>query len=255
MKQLLQRAVIICCLLTAPLANYTLANDCYRQTYYQPYVQVQQILVPVYAQAVYYSAGVDIQAEAFAEKVFRKTQEMQKQVQAPIKSQVQAPRQQQVQAPLQSPVQAPQKQLTPSQNPTYYPAGDGGGLQVTQGILARKCSECHSGDRPKKGITIDGITGMFPDQVVSAIEQLMDDSMPRGGPPLTGAEKQQALKELVSLRISQNVQPAPEPELRPSQDPQPPVREPQPQPRRESGNDLPQPSEQPVRPAGPGDLQ
>lgn len=194
-----------------------LPGDCYaRQQFVSSYaypIYQQQIIAPL----TYYSAGQNLVEEAFVERVARRVAELQLQ-QQPIKSSIQAPfkQQQQIQAP--SPIQAPKPIQAPLQAPLKSQ-----GQQISGSVLSLKCARCHSGPNPKKGIVIDGQTPMFPDQIIKAIQQVNDNKMPFEGPPLTSAEKNQALNELLALHSRLPPEPItpipePEPELRPRQD-------------------------------------
>lgn len=224
--------MIVFCIIAAFIARSVDGSDCRQFFYKQQAVVVQQVayVQPYYAPLVYYSAGLDIQAEALSEKITRRVLQ---QIQAPQKQQVQAPQKniQPVQAPRQQQVQAPQKE-------NYHSAPLQPLPETRGGVLARKCAECHSGAAPKKGITIDGNTPMFSDQITAAVRMIRDDKMPKGGPPLTPDEKGQALEELLSLERMSNAQAPPVP--------QPDTEEITPQP-------AIQPNQQP-RPQ-PGDLQ
>lgn len=194
------------------------ANDCYIAQRQVAYYYAQPVAAYA-APLVYYSAGERLITDANVEKIAAaiiRQQQQQAQVQAPVKSQVQAPQ--------------PQPQIQPRQNIARVPAS----------ILAIKCAECHSGTKPKKGIVIDGKTEMFCNQVTASIRAIRDDHMPLNGPPLSNAEKAQALEELLALESRL-------PPGTPQNDGGEPVEPMQ-------GNDLPPPRPQP-RPRDDGNLQ
>lgn len=208
--------LLFCCIVCAIVTQWANGADC-RAFFYKKQV-VQQVAYaapvyyaqPYYAPLAYYAAGADIQSEAQAEKIARlAVPKILAQLQAPLK-------QQQVNG---------HKIPYPNSARPLPPQPE---LPTTGSVLARKCAECHSGARPKKGIVIDGTTPMFCDQITMSIRMIRDDKMPKGGPPLTPDEKGQALEELLLLeRQLENPIPQPEPEpitpqpqaIRPSQNP------------------------------------
>lgn len=167
-------------------------NDCYSRAYVQQYAYVQPALV-------YYSAGERIITDANLEKVARRVVELQQQLQSQPQPQKLPVMQRQVQAPIQSPVQAP---LIPKQDFANGSLHSRASMElgaVNGSVLAAKCAECHSGANPKAGITIDGKTEMFCNQVTASIRAIRDHKMPKGGPPLSNAQKALALEELLAL--------------------------------------------------------
>lgn len=194
--------------------------DCRAFFYKRAVVQQQVAYVapvyysqPYYTPLAYYAAGADLQAEAQTEKIAR---QLAPKLLAELRAQLQAPLKQQVKTPIARPL--PQPEL-----PTHPIS-----------ILATRCAKCHSGAAPKKGITIDGKTAMFCDQITASIRMIRDDLMPKDGPPLTPDEKGQALEELLALERMSSAQAPPIPQpleeneitpqpevIRPSQNPRP----------------------------------
>lgn len=183
--------LVILCIAAACIVQSAHGSDC--RAFFKQRVVVQQQVVayaqpyyvqPYYAPLTYYAAGADIQSEAQAEKIARF---------AVPKILQQLQKQQAIKQNVQAPVPQPQQETTSS-------------------VLAQKCAKCHSGAAPKKGITIDGSTAMFCDQITRAIRMIRDDKMPKGGPPLTPDEKGQALEELLSLERLTLPPPIPQPD-------------------------------------------
>lgn len=211
--------LLFCCIVCAIVTQWANGADCRAFFYKKQVVQQVAYVAPVYyaqpyyAPLAYYAAGADIQSEAQAEKIARLAVPK-------ILAQLQAPLKQQVKAPIARPL--PQPEL-----PTHPVS-----------ILATKCAKCHSGAAPKKGITIDGKTAMFCDQITASIRMIRDDLMPKDGPPLTPDEKGQALEELLALERSNIPIPAPQPLEENEITPQPEAIRPRQEPRPREPGDL-----------------
>lgn len=164
------RAVIFAALLglaaVLPRGFAYSSGGCGQFFVHQKVVQAYAAPTLAYAPAVYYQAGLGVEQDALAEKIARI-------VTARLESQIAA-------------------RLTQSSRTS----------PGSTSVLAQRCSRCHAGAAPKAGIVLDGATPLLCHQITAAIRSVRDDSMPKGGPPLSPEDKGRLLEELLALESS-----------------------------------------------------
>ncbi len=67
-----------------------------------------------------------------------------------------------------------------------------------QTMLALKCARCHSGGEPKGGLLLTDLAGLTAEQKNKAINMIVTDRMPKGGPPLKPEEAGKIITELTT---------------------------------------------------------